>query len=73
MALHYTNKGFFRQMPNAMLARYFQGRELFGDLDFSAMKKGKPDELFAAWLTLMEGQRNKMDAEFRGIFEISCE
>lgn len=73
MARHYTNKDFFRQMPNAMLARYFQVRELFGDLDFSAMKEGKPDELFAAWLTLTEAQRNAMDAEFRGIFEMSCE
>ena len=73
MARHYTNKDFFRQMPNAMLARYFQVRELFGDLDFSAMKEGKPDELFTAWLTLTEAQRNAMDAEFRGIFEMSCE
>jgi hypothetical protein len=73
MARHYTNKDFFRQMPNAMLARYFQVREFFGDLDFSAMKEGKPDELFAAWLTLTEAQRNAMDAEFRGIFEMSCE
>ncbi len=73
MARHYTNKDFFRQMPNALLARYFQGRELFGDLDFSAMKEGKPDELFAAWLTLTEAQRNAMDAEFRDIFDMSCE
>lgn len=73
MARHYTNNVFFRQMPNAMLARYFQGRELFGDLDFSAMKEGKPDALFDAWLTLTEAQRNTMDAEFRGIFDMSCE
>jgi len=73
MARHYSNKDFFRQMPNALLARYFQARGLFNDLDFSAMKEGKPDELFAAWLTLMEGQRNAMDAEFRDIFEMSCE
>lgn len=73
MARHYTNKNFFRQMPNALLARYFQGRGLFGDLDFSAMKEGKPDALFAAWLTLSEAQRNTMDAEFSSIFEMSCE
>ncbi|MFZ2302418.1 MAG: hypothetical protein WAW10_11200 [Gallionella sp.] len=73
MARHYSNKDFFRQMPNALLARYFQARGLFNDLDFAAMKEGKPDELFAAWLTLMEGQRNAMDAEFRDIFEMSCE
>lgn len=73
MARHYSTKDFFRQMPNVLLARYFQGRGLFGDLDFAAMKEGKPDELFAAWLYLPEEQRNAMDAEFRDIFELSCE
>jgi hypothetical protein len=73
MARHYTNNNFFRQMPNALLARYFQTHGLFGDLDFSAMKEGKPDALFEAWLTLSEAQRNTMDAEFRDIFEMSCE
>jgi len=30
MARHYTTREFFRQMPNALLARYFHGRGLFG-------------------------------------------
>jgi hypothetical protein len=51
MARHYSSNEFFRQMPNALLARYFQGRGLFDDLDFATMKEGKPDELFAAWLS----------------------
>ena len=33
-------------MPNALLARYFQGRGLFGDIDFSTIKETKPAELF---------------------------
>jgi hypothetical protein len=37
------------------------------------MKEGKPDQLFEAWLTLPGAQRNKMDAEFQDIFEMSCE
>ena len=73
MARHYSTRDFFRQMPNALLARYFQGRGLFSDLDFSAMKESQPDELFAAWLDLSDIQRNEMDAEFRDIFELSCE
>ena len=73
MARHYTTKDFFRQMPNVLLARYFQGRGLLGDLDFSAMKEGNPDTLFAAWLNLPDAQRNERDAEFREIFELSCE
>ena len=73
MARHYSTKNFFRHMPNNLLARYFEGRGLLGDIDFGAMKEGKPDELFAAWLELPDGQRNEMDAEFRDIFEMSCE
>jgi hypothetical protein len=73
MARHYSTKDFFRQMPNALLARYFHGRGLFGDLDFAAMKEGKPDELFAAWLALPDDQRNEMDAELRDIFALCCE
>jgi hypothetical protein len=73
MAKHYSTKDFFRQMPNELLARYFQGRGLFADMDFTTMKEGKPDELFAAWLVLQDDQRNAMDAEFRVILEMSCE
>lgn len=73
MARHYSTKDFFRQMPNALLARYFQERELFDELDFSAMKETQPNELFAAWLNLSDRQRNEMDAEFQEIFELSCE
>jgi hypothetical protein len=73
MTRTYSSKAFFRQMPNALLARYFQGRRLFDDMNFAAMKEGKPGELFNTWLALPDSQRNKMDAEFRDIFEMSCE
>jgi len=73
MARHYTTKAFFRQMPNALLARYFERRGLFAEIDFATMKEGKPDELFKAWLALPDVKRNPMDAEFQSIFEMSCE
>jgi hypothetical protein len=73
MARHYSTKHFFRQIPNALLARYFRARGLFAELDFSAMKETQPNELFAAWLTLPDSQRNEMDAEFREIFDLSDE
>jgi hypothetical protein len=60
-------------MPNALLARYFQGQGVLGDLDFTTMKEAQPDNLFEAWLELPDGHRNTMDAEFRDIFEMSCE
>ena len=73
MARHYSTKDFFRQMPNALLARYFAGRAVLGELDFAAMSETRHDELFVAWLALPEAQRNTMDAEFCDIFEMSCE
>ena len=73
MGRHYSTRDFFRQMPNRLLARYFQERGLFGDLDFAALKEAQPDALFDAWLELPDGQRNGMDAEFREIFAMSCE
>jgi hypothetical protein len=73
MARNYATRDFFRQMPNALLARYFAGREVFGELDFATMSETRHDALFAAWLALPEVQRNAMDAEFRDIFELSCD
>lgn len=73
MVGQYSTRSFFRHMPNALLARYFNERGLFGDIDFSAMKEGKPDELFEAWLVLPVNQRSNTDAAFRDIYEMSCE
>ena len=73
MSRHYSTKVFLRQMPNALLARFFQARGLFSDLDFSAIKETRPDEFLAAWFCLPDSQRNEMDAEFQDIFELSCE
>jgi hypothetical protein len=73
MARHYSTRDFFRQMPNALLARYFRAQGLFDELDFGAMKESQPDELFVAWLLVPDSMRNEMDSEFRVIFELSCE
>jgi hypothetical protein len=73
MAKHYSTKDFFRQVPNALLARYFHHKQLLVDFDFAAVKDTRPDELFDAWLDLPDGQRNAIDTEFREIFDLSCE
>jgi hypothetical protein len=73
MARHYSTRDFFRQMPNTLLSRYFQGRDVLSDLDFASVEDTQPDELFAAWLVLPDDKRMGMDAEFQDIFEMSCE
>lgn len=42
MARHYSTRDFFRQIPNALLQRYFQAQGVFTTLDFAAM----PESLF---------------------------
>ncbi|CAK0752934.1 hypothetical protein CCP3SC15_180032 [Gammaproteobacteria bacterium] len=73
MALHYSTKDFFRQMPNALLARYFALREVLQDFDLAAIEEKRINGLFDVWLTLPEPQRGWMDGEFCDIFEMSCE
>ena len=34
MVRHYSTTNFFRQMPNALLARYFEGRGLLADVNW---------------------------------------
>ena len=46
-ARHCSSKDLFRQMPNALLARYFNARGLLPDLDFNAMPEGKPEYVFS--------------------------
>lgn len=73
MSRHYSTRDFFRQMPNRLLARYFEARGVLTELDFPAMKETRIDELFAAWLELTEDQRNEMDTDFSEIHALSCE
>lgn len=73
MGRHYSTRDFFRQMPNALLARYFQRHDVLKQFDFAAMKEAQPDALFAAWLELPEDRRNTMDAELHQIHALSCE
>lgn len=50
MARPYSTRSLFRQIPNALLARYFQKHGVFTDFDFTAIKETQIDELFEVWL-----------------------
>lgn len=73
MSRHYSTRSFFRQVPNNLLVRYFKGRGLFGELNFAEMSETSPEALLAAWGELPERQRRELEAEFRQVFEMSCE
>jgi len=70
---HYSTKDFFRQIPNTLLERYFTDKGLMPDVEFAALPKSKTEILFNNWLNLTESRRSTIEAEFRDIFELSCE
>lgn len=73
MAKHYTVKEFFRQVPNALLARYFEQRGVLDRFDFEQLDETDPDALVEAWLLLPDEQRVAMDAELQEIFALADE
>lgn len=73
MARHYSVPQFFRQVPNALLKRYFVGKDLFAALAFETMPETKPEGLLEAWGALPDETRRTIEPEFREIFELACE
>lgn len=67
----YSTKDFFRQMPKALLGRYFAKEAVLCELDFATMKEGQPSVLFEAWQGLPDDSRRRMEADFREIAELS--
>jgi hypothetical protein len=52
---NYSARDFFREMPNRLLARYFEARNVLSELDFTGMKEAQTDALFEAWLRMASG------------------
>ena len=73
MSRHDSTRSFFREVPNDLLARYYEDRGVLGDFEFAELEEAQLDELFAAWLELSEEDRQAMEAEFREILEMSSE
>ena len=56
MARHYSTREFFRQVPNALLKRYFDAKGVLTGLNFFAMTEAKIDPLFYSWKVLPDNQ-----------------
>lgn len=46
MTRHYSPRDFFRNTPNALLARYFTARDVLQDSNFMAMREPYVEPLF---------------------------
>lgn len=52
MARRPSAKSPFGLVTNALLARWSEERNLFGDLGYSVFKQTRPDAMFAVWRDL---------------------
>jgi hypothetical protein len=49
MSKHFTIREFFRQMPIAMLGRYFEAQGVAHGLDLTKVPEAKPEPWLAVW------------------------
>lgn len=68
MSKHYTIRELFRQMPNAMLGRYFEAQGVAHGLDVASLREAKPEPWLGVWEQMPAAQRPEMEADFRDIF-----
>jgi hypothetical protein len=67
MASQYHHRQFFRRVPNALLARYFDARDVALGVDFEKLTETQVDPIFEAFTTLPEEQQADMEVDFQDI------
>lgn len=70
---NYSPKTFLRQTPNSILKEYFASKNLLTDIDFLSLKETEIDTIAEALDELSDKQRNKIEGEFRQIYEMAFE
>jgi hypothetical protein len=74
MARQYSHTQFFRQTPNALLARYFQQHhQVIKELDFDKLKESDITPIFEAFKTLPEEKQAALKAELQDIDSMACQ
>lgn len=74
MAKQYSHRQFFRQIPNSLLARYFQERKkVFQKLDFHSLKENDVETLVAALKDLSVEVQADIEAELQQIDGMACQ
>jgi len=67
MAAQYQHRQFFRRVPNALLARYFESRVTDLNVDFGKLKETEVEPVFQAFTALAEEQQAIMEVVFQDI------
>ena len=76
MAAQYSHMQFFRHVPNAQLAAYFESKDIDLGINFTeekGKKKKKKEEIFQAFTALPKDQQANIEAEFQDVNAMACE
>jgi len=67
MATQYQHRQFFRRVPNALLAEYFEARAVDLNVPFDDLNETQVDPIFEAFTALPEEQQATMEVDFQDI------
>lgn len=73
MAREYQPRQFFRQVPNHLLKRYFDGKNMLSEVNFTKLTETKIEPIHEAWLKLPDEARNDMERDFREVHDLATE
>ena len=73
MTGQYSHRQFFRQIPNAQLAHYFESKEIDLGIALSELKEKDIESMFNAFIALPETQQAIIEAQFQDVNAMACE
>lgn len=73
MTSQYSHLQFFRRVPNALLALYFESRDAVLSVDFPELKEGDVDPILHSFLELPDDRQAEIEAEFQDVHALACE
>lgn len=73
MASQYQHRQFFRRVPNALLARYFEASDVDLGVDFKDLTETQVEPIFVAFTALPEEKQAEMEVDFQDINALASE
>jgi hypothetical protein len=73
VAVQYSHLQFFRRVPNALLARYFQSRDATLAVEMETLKESDVEPILSAFLELEDTQQAEIEAELQDVHALACE
>tara|TARA_R110002072_G_C7966658_1_gene534364 strand:- start:4238 stop:5416 length:1179 start_codon:yes stop_codon:yes gene_type:complete len=73
MASQYSHLHFFRRVPNELLSRYFEARDVGLEIEWEKLKPTEMEPVLDGFLQLEDTQQAEIEAEFQDIHALASE